>query len=90
MTARQRNRGHEIYYDEDKEEWLYSDDDSSASVDRPCKRCGVKATVFGHDNCMKDLTDCIGIVSACCGHGYDEDAYILLADGRRFILDRRL
>lgn len=86
MTAKMYQRGHEIYYDDEKEEWLYSDNNSSAKIDRPCKRCGVKATIFGHDACLKDLTDCIGIVSACCGHGNDDLAYISLKDGRLFVL----
>ncbi len=86
MVATSYNRGHKIYYNEEKEEWLYSDDDTSANVDRPCKRCGVKANIFGHDACMQDLTDCIGVVSACCGHGVEE-GYIILTDGRRFVLD---
>ena len=90
MTVTQNQRGHEIYYNYKKKKWLYSDDNSSATVDRPCKRCGAKATIFGHDACLEDLADCKGITNACCGHGRDEDAYILLADGRRFILDRRL
>jgi hypothetical protein len=32
-------KGHKIYYNEEKQEWLYSDDDTPASVERPCKRC---------------------------------------------------
>lgn len=90
MSSWSRNRGHKIYYNENKREWLYADDDSSAKTDRPCARCGVKSTIFGHDDCLKDLTDCIGVQGACCGHGYDEDAYILLTDGRRFVLDREV
>lgn len=42
------------------------------------------------NDCLKELSGCEGISDACCGHGNDEDAYILLKDGRRFILDRRL
>lgn len=30
---------------------------------------------------------CDFIDAACCGHGDKEEAYIALADGRRFILD---
>lgn len=88
MTITQNQRGHEIYYNTEKKEWLYSDDDSSATKERPCKRCGIKATIFGHDACLENLTDCKGITNACCGHGRNEDAYILLKDGRRFILDK--
>ena len=89
MTARSYQRGYEVYYDEEKEEWLYSDDNSSVCIDRPCRKCGRKATGLGHDNCMQNLSNCTYIVSACCGHGNDENAYILLKDGRKFILDRR-
>ena len=81
-------RGHEIYFNVLLEDWVYSDDNTSTGFERPCKRCGVKPTVAGHDACLNDLTGCIGIVSACCGHGNDEDAYILLNDGRKFVLDK--
>lgn len=90
MAATQNQRGHEIYYNTEKEEWLYSDDDSSSGIERPCKRCGYLPFKGGEDHCLSILMDCKGITNACCGHGKDEDAYILLADGRRFILDRRI
>ena len=83
MTAKQYNRGHEVYYDNEKQEWLYTDDNTSASIDRPCKHCGHYPNEKGHDYCLSDLG---GKVSdACCGHGVST-AYILLKDGRRFEL----
>ena len=83
MTIKSFNRGYAIYYDDEKRDWFYCDDNSSANIDRPCKRCGGKANRYGHDYCMKNLTGCEGIISACCGHGV-EKGYIMLKDGRVF------
>ena len=41
------------------------------------------------DFCLQGLTDCSFISNACCGHGDDECAYIALADGRRFVLEKK-
>ena len=90
MTAKQQNRGHETIYDRDKDKWFYSDNGLPADIERPCKRCNYFALTTGEDHCLKELSGCEGISNACCGHGNDENAYILLKDGRRFILDRRL
>lgn len=90
MTARQQMRGHEIYFDYVKEDWLYSDDNSSIDIERPCTRCNHLPLKSGEDFCLRGLSDCEGIINACCGHGNDEDAYIMLEDGRRFVLDRDL
>lgn len=89
MTATQNQRGHEIYYNTEKKEWLYSDDNTPSTIERPCKRCGYLPFKSGVDYCLGILSDCKGITNACCGHGKDEDAYILLTDGRRFILDKK-
>ena len=88
MTVRAYNRGHEIYYDEEKKEWFYSDDNTIAIVDRPCKRCGLESNRYGHDYCMQGLSDAKGVISACCGHGI-ENGYIVLEDGRRFVEVKR-
>lgn len=88
MTVRMQQRGHEIYFNYIKEEWLYSDDNSSVDNERPCKKCN-HLPLNGVDYCLEMLSDCKGITDACCGHGNDEDAYILLEDGRRFILDKK-
>lgn len=90
MSARMQQRGHEVYFDYTKEEWLYSDDNSSVNNERHCKKCNHLPFSNGVDYCLGMLSDCKGIISACCGHGNDEDAYILLKDGRRFVLDKRL
>lgn len=90
MTAKQNQRGHEMYYNETKQEWLYSDNNSSINIDRPCIKCNHLPTNLGHDYCLKELSNCKFITNACCGHGINDDAYILLKDGRRFVLDKRI
>ena len=87
MTTRMYQRGHEMYFNYVKEEWFYSDDNSSTDIERPCTRCNHLPLVNGEDYCLSGLTGCKGISNACCGHGNDEHAYILLEDGRRFVLD---
>ena len=73
MVAVQYQRGHAIYYNKIKEEWLYLDDDSSASIERPCVRCGHMPLASGNDYCLGHLE---GVKAACCGHGV-EDGYRL-------------
>ena len=46
----------------------------------------MEATKEGHDYCLKGLSDCNIIEGACCGHGV-KTGYILLSDGRRFVLE---
>jgi len=82
--GRAYNRGHEIYFNYVKEEWRYSDDDSSADNDRACKRCKHYPTDEGHDHCLGNLGD--NVKAACCGHGV-ERGYIMLKDGRMFYLE---
>ena len=66
MTARQYKRGHEIYYDESRQEWLYCDDNTPANIERPCKRCGHLPFPTGEDYCLGHIE---GVEYACCGHG---------------------
>lgn len=73
MSAIQYKRGHQIYYDKQKQEWLYSDDNTSASVERPCKRCGHLPLSTGEDYCLGHID---GVKYACCGHGVT-DGYII-------------
>ena len=80
MTAKQYIRGHEIYYNETKKEWLYCDDDSPASVERPCKRCGHMPLDNGEDWCLGHIPN---IKNACCGHGAEE-GYFQLENGKTF------
>ena len=84
-------KGYKAVYDYDRQDWFYEDTGESATKNpRPCKRCGhhpIKDGELKYDYCLGNLGD--NVTSACCGHGRDEDAYILLVDGRRFILDNR-
>lgn len=66
MVATSYNRGHKVYYNEELGEWLYCDDNSSTSVERPCARCGRMATNEGYDSCVGHIE---GATSVCCGHG---------------------
>lgn len=61
------SRGHEIYWN--GTEWLYKDDNTSISVERPCKRCGKMPTSEGYDACLGYIE---GATAACCGHGTHE------------------
>jgi len=69
-------RGHDAIYDENVGQWVYEDDLSSASYERPCIRCGKMPTVDGHDACIANLP---GVINACCGHGVDEP-YVMFID----------
>ena len=81
MTAKSYYKGHEIYYDYDKKEWLYMDNNTSILTERPCKKCGKQSLLQGEDYCIGNLGE--KVKSACCGHGV-EKGYILFKDGRRF------
>lgn len=76
MAARMYKRGNIIYWLKGK--WSELEDDI-------CTRCHHAPTKEGHDYCLRDLGN--NIAAACCGHGDDSQAYILLKDGRRFVLD---
>ncbi len=47
---------------------------------KPCGRCGEGFTKEGHDPCIGTLPN---VMNACCGHGYDREAYIQFEDGSR-------
>jgi hypothetical protein len=80
MVARRNINGHSAYYNWDKEEWLYVDNDESASVKRPCITCKQYQTAEGHDHCIQNLP---GVIQACCGHGVEE-GYIRFENGKEF------
>jgi hypothetical protein len=70
-------RGHLIYWDPERQAWLYADDHSQATIERACLKCKLMPTVEGFDPCLGHIP---GAVSACCGHGvslgfvvYDEE-----------------
>lgn len=66
-------RGHEIVFS-DGDNWFYADNGESASIDRPCIRCGRMPTAEGHDACVGEVT---GAKSVCCGHGVTEPILIM-------------
>ena len=62
--------------------WQYVDTGRPVADDRnrACGCCGGRNTTEGHDHCLGTLP---GVISACCGHGVDSDAYVLLENGSR-------
>ena len=86
MTARSQMRGHQTYYDEKSQEWRYVEDKITTRLEKPCTKCGKHPTKEGHDYCLRHLSNCDGIKSACCGHG-KRRGFIMLKDGRVFIED---
>ena len=80
MVSTAHIRGHKVYYNKEKQEWLYSDDDTSTSVERPCKRCGHMPLENGEDWCLGHIPK---VKNACCGHGVEE-GYIQLENGKSF------
>ncbi len=84
MTVTSFNRGHEIYYNTENNEWYYTETNTkvSSNEDIECSRCN-KKPINDIDCCLYSLKDAKGIESACCGHGV-EKSYIMLKDGRRF------
>lgn len=85
--------GIEIEWNKKTRQWEYPNGDLCIKLKRKriCKVCNKpRLDINGVENCdycLQSLTSCGFITDACCGHGTDEDAYISLADGRRFILD---
>lgn len=81
MVAKEKHRGHEMYFDESVKHWRYLDDDSFVKdVERPCGVCSKSRTPEGHDACLGTLT---GVLNACCGHGDVDAAYVVFHDGTR-------
>lgn len=76
------SRGHEIVYNHDKQEWIYTDNGEKHDNEKPrrCKKCGENPTEEGHDSCLGTLE---GVKHACCGHGILGMAYVVLDDGTR-------
>lgn len=92
MCVRGYIRGHEIYYDDELKCWCYKDNGERVYNDdgeeRVCSNCN-KPPIDDVDFCLYGLRDCNCIEGACCGHGV-EQGYILLKDGRRFVLEQNL
>lgn len=66
-------RGHLIAWDAEQQRWVYADDGSPASVERPCAKCGRMPTPEGYDACLGHIP---GAKAACCGHGV-EPGYVM-------------
>ena len=75
-----RWRGHPIVCSGSS--WFYSDTGGNVAdwTDRDCGHCGLDNTIDGHDHCIRDLP---GVVSACCGHGSEREAYVVFSRGIR-------
>lgn len=81
-----------IIWNENYHRWETEDGKEYINGKKICQKCGKPQLdingVEDCDFCLQGLTVCDFIDYACCGHGKDENAYISLKDGRRFILDR--
>lgn len=67
MSATAHQRGHLIVYVDGQ--WVYADDLTPITAERPCSRCGKPPTSEGYDACLGHVE---GVRSACCGHGAEE------------------
>lgn len=80
MSARSNQRGHPIIWRDGQ--WVYENDGTSITEERPCIRCGEMPTVEGYDACLGHIE---GVSSACCGHGVG-GPYVMPSDGSRIEL----
>ncbi len=73
-------RGNKIHESEPKR-WRYTDGvEVTKDPARACGHCGLAVTAEGHDGCLGEVP---GVVNACCGHGVESEAYVVLAAGER-------
>lgn len=74
------HRGHAIEFDQPNDVWRYSADGVAVPDDaeRDCGHCGKSSTSEGHDGCLGTMP---GVVNACCGHGRDDEAYVVTDTG---------
>jgi len=73
-------RGNEIEKNSDGD-FVYSDSKELTKENhenRTCGKCGKHRTVEGHDYCLGTLKL---VMNACCGHGFDSEAYIQFFNG---------
>lgn len=84
--------GDNIFWNDNEKQWEYEDGTIWINDKEICKRCNKPQLdingVVDCDFCLQGLTTSDFISDACCGHGDDEQAYIALKDGRRFVLDK--
>jgi hypothetical protein len=70
--------GHDIHIYNDI--WVFSDTlepTETTHHSRPCGHCGFIRGEDDHDPCIKSLPY---VLNACCGHGDQESAYVMLQD----------
>lgn len=83
MVAKCYIRGHKAYFDENKNEWLFCDEELNNENVEVCPHCNHTHMSDDCDWCLRELKKCDFIISACCGHNV-EKGYIMLKDGRIF------
>ena len=96
MTHANDEDGNRVEYDYDSNRWIYPNEPEYESINGKKKRicpCCHKPSVDMNgvcdvDFCLQGLSVCDFISNACCGHDNPENAYIGLADGRIFRLDK--
>lgn len=93
MTVISKDKnGNHIFWNDNKKQWEYEDGTIWINDKEICKRCNKPRLdingVVDCDFCLQGLTTSNFISDACCGHGNDDQAYIALKDGRRFVLDK--
>lgn len=84
-----RMNGHEVYFDEvnNKIKYLDTDEIRNESTLRPCPKCNKLPIISNTDTgscidaCFGGMID--GVQAACCGHGFEENAYVGLLPGWR-------
>ncbi len=74
------DRGQELYFDDVKQQWFYSDTNEPYSYTDiiKCSKCKLDIKENEPDPCLGYLQ---GVKYACCGHGLDDNAYIMLDNG---------
>ena len=75
-------RGHAMVFHEPTNRWLYVDTlEPTVGNDRSCGHCHEMTGPDGHDPCLGTLPD---VSNACCGHGREEEAYVVTLDDTRY------
>ena len=86
MTVTTCFKGYEAYYDFEKKDWFYTDDNTSVTKNpRVCRRCGhhsIKENGVECDYCLGYLGK--NVISACCGHGVSKGYIVFKKNGRIF------
>ena len=83
MTVRSHFRGHPTIWAEEGF-WVYADTRERAGFEgeiRPCKKCNELfegSNIGKPDPCLGNLP---GVDNACCGHGFQERAYVRFTNG---------